>query len=74
MRSSSSYKSATLLQLAIALKTEHSYYPRMIFKKLRRVCGEELLKAKRAIVFTYDAIREADERTMEMLMIFLGIR
>jgi hypothetical protein len=62
------------VQLAIALNSEHSYYPRMIFKKLSRVCGEELLKAKRGIAFAYGAIREADERTMEMLMIFLGIR
>jgi len=38
------------------------------------VCSEELLKAKRAIVLAYGAIREADERTMDLLMMFLGIR
>ena len=46
----------------------------MILKKLIRVGGEELLKAKRAMVFAYGAIREADERTMDLLMMFLGIR
>ncbi|HEY6442401.1 MAG TPA: hypothetical protein VIY66_03575 [Candidatus Acidoferrales bacterium] len=46
----------------------------MLLKKTVRVCGEELLKAKRAIVLAYGAIREADERTMDLLMMFLGIR
>jgi hypothetical protein len=46
----------------------------MICKKLIRVIVEELLKAKRALVFAYGAIREADQRTMDLLMMFLGIR
>ena len=46
----------------------------MLVRNLIRVCGEELLKAKRAIVFAYGAIREADERTMDLLLMFLGIR
>lgn len=62
------------MQLAIAPKTPHPYYARMLLKKTVRVCGEELLKAKRAIVLAYGAIREADERTMDLLMMFLGIR
>ncbi|HXU19199.1 MAG TPA: hypothetical protein VN788_01310 [Verrucomicrobiae bacterium] len=62
------------MQLAIAPRKEQPYYPRMIVKTLIRVCREELLKAKRAIVFAYGAIREADERTMDLLMMFLGIR
>jgi hypothetical protein len=66
--------SATSMQWAIAPNTEHSYYSRMLVRNLIRVCGEELLKAKRAIVFAYGAIREADERTMDLLMMFLGIR
>jgi hypothetical protein len=66
--------SATSMQWAIASNTEHSYYSRMLVRNLIRVCGEELLKAKRAIVFAYGAIREADERTMDLLMMFLGIR
>jgi hypothetical protein len=63
-----------LLQLAIAPKTQHPYYARMLSKKFIRVCSEELLKAKRAIVLAYGAMREADERTMDLLMMFLGIR
>ena len=66
--------SATSTQLSIAPNTGHSYYSRMVVKNLIWVCGEELLKAKRAIVFAYGAIREADERTMDFLMMFLGIR
>jgi hypothetical protein len=66
--------SATSTRLPIARNTGHSYYSRMLVRNLIRVCGEELLKAKRAIVFAYGAIREADERTMDLLMIFLGIR
>jgi hypothetical protein len=62
------------LQLFVAEGANDPYYPRMIFKKLIRVCGEELLKAKRAIAFTYNVVREADERTMDLLMMFLGIR
>ena len=46
----------------------------MIVKTFIRVCREELLKAKRAIVFAYGAIREADERPMDLLMMFLGVR
>ena len=46
----------------------------MLLKKFIRVCSEEFLKAKRAIVLAYGAIREADERTMDLLMMFLGIR
>ncbi len=63
-----------MLQFAIAPNAERPYYPRMLLKKLIRVCSEELLKAKRAIVLAYGAIREADERTMDLLMMFLGIR
>jgi hypothetical protein len=66
--------SATSMQLPIASNKWHSYYSRMLVRNLIRVCGEELLKAKRAIVFGYGAIREADERTMDFLMMFLGIR
>jgi hypothetical protein len=66
--------SATSAQLPIASNTEHSYYSRMLVKYLIRACGEEFLKAKRAIVLAYGAIREADERTMDLLMMFLGIR
>lgn len=62
------------MQLAIAPKMQHPYYARMLLQKLFRVCSEELLKAKRAIVLAYGAIREADERTMDLLMMFLGIR
>ena len=46
----------------------------MLLRNLIRVCGDELLKAKRAMVLAYGAIREADERTMDLLMMFLGIR
>ena len=60
--------------MAIAPRKEQPYYPRMIVKTFIQVCSEELQKAKRTIVLAYGAIREADERTMEMLMIFLGIR
>jgi hypothetical protein len=62
------------MQLSIASNRVHSYYSRMLVKNLIRVCGEELLKAKRSIGFAYGAIREADERTMDLLMMFLGIR
>jgi hypothetical protein len=46
----------------------------MIFRQLLRVCSEELRKAKRAVVSAYEIVREADERTLELLLIFLGIR
>jgi hypothetical protein len=46
----------------------------MTFRQLLQVCSEELQKAKRAIVSAYEIVREADERTLEMLLIFLGIR
>jgi hypothetical protein len=47
---------------------------RMIFTRLFQVWGEELQKAKRAIVTTYELMREADERALATLLIFLGIR
>ncbi len=62
------------MKLAIAPNTQRPYYARMLFKKIVHVCSEELLKAKRAIVSVYGAIREADERTLDLLMMFLGIR
>jgi len=39
-----------------------------------QVCVEELEKAKRAVAAAYEIVREADERALETLMIFLGIR
>jgi hypothetical protein len=39
-----------------------------------QVCVEELQKAKRAIVSAYEMIREADDRALQTLLIFLGIR
>jgi hypothetical protein len=46
----------------------------MILRQLFRVCGEELQKAKRAILSAYEIVREADERALAFLLIFLGIR
>lgn len=46
----------------------------MLFKKLFQICSEELQKAKRAIVIAYEIVRETDERTMEYLLILLGLR
>jgi hypothetical protein len=46
----------------------------MLFKKLIQICSEELQKAKRAIVTAYEIIRETDERTMEFLLVLLGLR
>jgi hypothetical protein len=47
---------------------------RMILKQLFQVCGEELQKAKRAISSVYEIVREADERALAFLLMFLGIR
>jgi hypothetical protein len=46
----------------------------MILKQMLRVFSEELLKAKRGIIRAYELMRELDERTLEFLLIFLGIR
>ena len=46
----------------------------MIPGRVVRVCIEELQKAKSAIVAAYEMMREADERALETLFIFLGIR
>lgn len=51
-----------------------SIISRMIPGRAVRVCIEELQKAKRAIVAAYEMIREADERALKTLFIFLGIR
>jgi hypothetical protein len=51
-----------------------SIISRMIPGRAVRVCIEELQKAKRAIAATYEMMREADERALETLFIFLGIR
>lgn len=46
----------------------------MILKQLFQVCGEELQKAKLVIVGAYQIVREADERALAFLLMFLGIR
>lgn len=51
-----------------------SIISRMIPGRAVRVCIEELQKAGRAIVAVYEMIREADDRALETLFIFLGIR
>ena len=51
-----------------------SIISRMTPGRAVRVCVEELQKAKRAIVTGYEIMREADERALETLFIFLGIR
>jgi hypothetical protein len=51
-----------------------SIISRMIPGRAVRVCIEELQKARRAIVAAYEMIREADDRALETLFIFLGIR
>lgn len=51
-----------------------SIISRMISGKAVQVCIEEFQKAKRAIVTAYGWMREADERALETLFIFLGIR
>lgn len=51
-----------------------SIISRMIPGRVVRVCIEEVQKAKRAIVVVYEMIREADERALETLFTFLGIR
>ena len=45
----------------------------MSIEPLIQVCTEELQKAKRAIIAAYELVREADERALKMLLIFLGI-
>jgi hypothetical protein len=46
----------------------------MILTQIMRVFSEELLRAKRGILRAYQITRELDERTLEFLLIFLGIR
>jgi hypothetical protein len=46
----------------------------MVLRQLFQVCGEELRKAKRAILSAYEIVREADDRALATLLIFLGIR
>jgi hypothetical protein len=46
----------------------------MILAPILRVFSEELLRAQRGILRAYQIIRELDERTLEFLLIFLGIR
>lgn len=44
--------------------------PRML-QRVVQVCSEELQKAGRAIAFTYEVIREADERALAFLLTIL---
>ena len=46
----------------------------MILTPILRVFSEELLRAKRGILRAYQITRDLDERTLEFLLIFLGIR
>ena len=46
----------------------------MVLGKLINVCNEELRKAARAIFAAWDILREADERALHTLFIFLGLR
>jgi hypothetical protein len=46
----------------------------MILAPILRVFSEELLRAQRGILRAYQIIRELDERTLEFLLVFLGIR
>jgi hypothetical protein len=46
----------------------------MILRQLFQVSREELQKAKRAILAAYEIMREADERALASLLMFLGLR
>jgi hypothetical protein len=46
----------------------------VILQRIWKVCGEELRKARRAIVVAYQVVRELDERALTFLLMFLGIR
>jgi len=46
----------------------------MVLGKLINVCDEELRKATRAILAVWELLREADDRALHMLFIFLGLR
>jgi len=45
----------------------------MMLRRLVQVCLEELRKAKRGAISAYGMMREADERALKMLLMFLGI-
>jgi hypothetical protein len=46
----------------------------MILTQMARVCREELFRARRGIGRAYEMVRELDKRTLEVLLILLGIR
>jgi hypothetical protein len=46
----------------------------VFLKNLARICSEELQKAKRIVVAWYEAMREIDQRTLEMALTFFRIR
>jgi hypothetical protein len=52
----------------------HRVISHMLLTQLIHVCGAELRKAKRAIVATYEMMREADDRALRFLFVLLGIR
>jgi hypothetical protein len=47
---------------------------RMVLGKLLHVCEEELRQAVRLILAAYEFLREADNRALHTLFIFLGLR
>jgi len=46
----------------------------MVLGKILNVCDQELRKAARAITSIWSLMREADERALHMLFVFLGLR
>jgi hypothetical protein len=46
----------------------------MILDQLFQVCSEELWKAKPAIIAAYEIMREADERSLQTLLLFFQDR
>lgn len=46
----------------------------MLLKNFVCICSEELQKAKRIVVASYQAMREIDQRTLEMALTFFRIR
>lgn len=46
----------------------------MLLKNFVRICSEELQKAKRTVVASYQAMREIDQRALEMALAFFRIR
>lgn len=67
-------KTTSLSQRMVALRGHTGYDFGVLLKKFVRICSEELQKAKRTVVASYEAMREIDQRTLEMALTFFRIR